>query len=454
MHILAAGFGTTVAMWAVGYVCRLPVAAVPGGVVAVGLLLCLLAGGYVVGRHARAGDVGAAGALVGVVSAILNLLILGSLLTGDEPNALRPTALLWIPGSIAASALITGVGAWLGGRAPGRTLEPSTWRCGFVLAVATATLLVVVAGGLVTSMEAGLAVPDWPNTFGSNMFLYPLARMTGGIYYEHAHRLYGSLVGLSTIALALVLVFTDRRRWLWGMGGLLVIMVIGQGIMGGLRVTGEFTMSADPASTPNLSLAIVHGVFGQVFFACVGLAWAFTTVAWQRGAPAEAERDVGGDRSLSLAVLVATLLQIVLGALYRHTLTPENLLPWPAAAHFAMAALVAVLGYVLGLRAWAFHGDRPALRPLGLTLLIVLSLQLVLGMAALVPVMAQRAEWRAVEVILATAHQANGAIMLVVVTQLVAWTRLRVRCPAAVAPAAHSTGASAGLSASSSASSA
>ena len=65
-----------------------------------------------------------------------------------------------------------------------------------------ATFLLVVAGGLVTSNEAGLAVVDWPNSFGYNMFLYPLAKMTGGIYYEHAHRLYGSLVGLTTIVLA------------------------------------------------------------------------------------------------------------------------------------------------------------------------------------------------------------------------------------------------------------
>jgi len=102
----------------------------------------------------------------------------------------------------------------IGRSRPGASLDGLAWRTGFAGVAVVAGLLVVVAGGLVTSLEAGLAVPDWPNSFGSNMFLYPLAKMTGGIYYEHAHRLYGSLVGLTTIVLAVVLWFTDDRIWL------------------------------------------------------------------------------------------------------------------------------------------------------------------------------------------------------------------------------------------------
>ena len=148
---------------------------------------------------------------------------------------------------------------------------------------AAATLLVVIAGGLVTSLDAGMAVPDWPSSFGSNMFLYPLARMTGGVYYEHAHRLYGSLVGLTTIVLAVVVWRTDRRRWLRGFAVLLVVMVVAQGVMGGFRVT-----------LTNRHLAAAHGIFGQVFFATVVLAWTFLTRAWIDAGGAAASSSTGG----------------------------------------------------------------------------------------------------------------------------------------------------------------
>ena len=119
---------------------------------------------------------------------------------------------------------------------------------------------------MVTGQQAGLAVVDWPNSFGSNMFLYPLSRMTGGVFYEHAHRLLGSLVGLTTLVLAVFLWRTDERRGVKLLAAAALLLVIVQGVLGGLRVTGRFTSSMDPAHTdPNLTLAIVHGVTGQVF---------------------------------------------------------------------------------------------------------------------------------------------------------------------------------------------
>ena len=79
--------------------------------------------------------------------------------------------------------------------------------------VAAATFILLMAGGLVTSNRAGMAVPDWPATFGSNMFLYPLSKMTGGIYFEHTHRLLGTFVGLAAITLAVFLQIVERRGW-------------------------------------------------------------------------------------------------------------------------------------------------------------------------------------------------------------------------------------------------
>ena len=101
-----------------------------------------------------------------------------------------------------------------------------------ILACATFPLLFI--GGLVTSLGAGLAVPDWPTTFGYNMFLYPWSKMIGGIFYEHSHRLIASSVGLLTIALAISLWLREKRRWLRWLGIAALLLVVAQGVLVGL----------------------------------------------------------------------------------------------------------------------------------------------------------------------------------------------------------------------------
>src|SRR5512132_4020986 len=114
--------------------------------------------------------------------------------------------------------------------------EPSVWphRLAIVLACATFPLLFI--GGLVTSKGAGLAVPDWPTTFGHNMFLYPWSKMIGNIFYEHSHRLVASFVGLLAIALAVAFWLRERRAWLRWLSLIALGLVITQGVLGGLRV--------------------------------------------------------------------------------------------------------------------------------------------------------------------------------------------------------------------------
>src|SRR5499433_4379383 len=114
--------------------------------------------------------------------------------------------------------------------------DASVWPHRLAVVLACATLPLLFIGGLVTSKGAGLAVPDWPTTFGYNMFLYPWAKMVGNIFYEHSHRLVASVVGLLTIALALTFWFQEKRTWLRWLGAAALMLVIAQGTIGGLRV--------------------------------------------------------------------------------------------------------------------------------------------------------------------------------------------------------------------------
>ena len=199
--ILAIGFGTTAAMWTVGYVCRLFGDAVPAALIFVLVLAALVAGGVVVGRYTGRGALG--GVYVGLLSGLVNLFIVGSLIGGRTPNEIKSGALLWIPGTLVVLTVLAVVGAAIGSVRPRRAARTPDWPGGLALVAACATFVLLAAGGLVTGFDEGLAVVDWPNTEGYNMFLYPLARMTGGVYLEHAHRLLGSLVGMTTLVLAI-----------------------------------------------------------------------------------------------------------------------------------------------------------------------------------------------------------------------------------------------------------
>jgi cytochrome c oxidase assembly protein subunit 15 len=404
--VVVTGFGTTVAMWAAAYVCRLPLVMAPAPLLGALLLLCLLVGGAVAGRDAGTWR---AGLLTGLLSALLNFLVLGSLLTSpDRANEVVPTALLWIPGFLAASGVLGAVGGLVGASRMPPEEEPA-WAGRFALIAAAATLLLVVAGGLVTGAEAGMDVPDWPNSFGYNMFLYPVSRMTGGIYYEHAHRLFGSLLGLATIVMGVYLLATDRRRGVKRAAIGLFLLVTAQGIMGGLRVTES-----------SLALAVVHGVVGQVVFAAIIAVAAVTSRTWTGTTRKKETRGAHIDRRLGWALLALSTAQIALGALVRHF--DVGLHP-----HITGAVLVFFLGLFAGFRAWGLHGDLPPLRKTGVALLVLIVLQLGLGFAALVAAgaTAEQEVRPTVDVLITTAHQATGALIIAAAALLTAWsTRL------------------------------
>ena len=201
------------------------------------------------------------------------------------------------------------------------------------------TIVLIMAGGLVTSLGAGLAVPDWPTTFGYNMFLYPWAKMVGGIFYEHSHRLLGSLVGFLTILTAGAIWWKESRKWVSWLAAGAVGLVIVQGVLGGLRVVWL-----------KLILAIIHACVAQLFLGLMIALAVFTSKSWIEAAP-PADREGGRRlRRLSLVAVGLIYIQTIFGAILRHT---GNRLD----AHLLFAALVAVVVFLLATKIFQ-DGDR------------------------------------------------------------------------------------------------
>jgi cytochrome c oxidase assembly protein subunit 15 len=414
----ALGLGTAVTMWALAYLCRLPVVMAPAWLLLVLLLTAVVAWGWTTGRLTAGGW--RAGAAVGFTAAMVNLLVLGSLLTSDQPNRVVPSALWWVPGSLVTVAGLAAVASVLASRRRGATARPAAdWIALLSKVTVGATFLLVVAGGLVTSAESGLAVVDWPNTFGYSMFLYPLSRMTGGVYYEHAHRLFGSLVGLTTVVLALQLLRGDRRPEVRRAGLVAVVVVVAQGVLGGLRVTGRFTFStAAEDMAPSLVLAAVHGVLGQLFLALVvGLA-VVTSRLWKGSQPPTAHPAAASDRVLAPLLMAVLVVQLAFGAVQRHF--AQGLM-----VHITMAVVVTVLALAVGARAWGlYEGGRP-LPALGRWLMGTVAVQVALGIAALATTQGRAVVGApgTLEITVATAHQACGALLLGLAVATWLWQR-------------------------------
>ncbi len=234
------------------------------------------------------------------------------------------------------------------------------------LSTTAATLVLILAGGLVTSLGAGLAVPDWPTTFGYNMFLFPWAKMVGGIFYEHVHRLLGSLVGLLTVLTSAIIWWREPRKWICWLGTAGVGLVIVQGVLGGLRVVWL-----------KLTLAIVHACVAQLFFALMVSLAVFTSRGWAETSGPSYEEDEPGLRRLSLLTAALIYVQTIFGAVLRHTGQRLD-------AHLLFAALAAILVFLLAKKILGRASDPAGLRVPAHGLWILLILQLALGAASFV----------------------------------------------------------------------
>jgi heme a synthase len=194
------------------------------------------------------------------------------------------------------------------------------WLHGFALFTAIATLFLICSGGMVTSKGVGLAVPDWPTTFGYNMFLFPFSKWVGGIFFEHTHRLIASVVGFQTIILAVWLWRAEDRRWLRNLGFTALGLVILQGVLGGLRVT----LLKD-------EIGVFHACLAQMFFGLLIVITLATSRLWQRLPTKNFPRGVPPLTRFAILTTSVIYLQLALGATMRHQHRDLAIVDFPAA---------------------------------------------------------------------------------------------------------------------------
>lgn len=216
--------------------------------------------------------------------------------------------------------------------------DRSPWPHRWAVLLVCLTFPLIWVGGLVTTYQAGMAVPDWPNTYGYNLLLYPWQTWLAGpfdLFIEHGHRLLGAMVGLVTLALAMAAWRGEPRRWVQILALSAVPAVIAQGVLGGLRVLMD-----------RQQLALIHGCTGPAFFA---LATAVATVASRRWLSVSTQRHAQAGRVQRLAVSTAALayLQIVVGAHVRHVMAVGDRELFRVAVIFHLLLAAALAAHVL-----------------------------------------------------------------------------------------------------------
>ncbi len=267
----------------------------------------------------------------------------------------------------------------------------------FAVLAASCVFLLIVAGALVTSNEAGLSVPDWPTSFGS---LYRIPPLVGGVKFEHGHRMLAEFIGMLSIVLAVWTQKVDQRRWMRILGWSALGTVIAQGILGGLTVLFYLP--------PAISTA--HATLGQTFFCLMVSIAFFTSRSWVREPVAVVRTDTYPSlTTLSLLTVAAVWLQLILGAAFRHS--GIRLLP-----HIIGACVVLCMVNWLAISTLKRHRGTPQLANPATVLLILLALQITLGVASYVTrvLWSQGASAPLASMVVATvAHVACGALVLV-----------------------------------------
>ena len=300
----------------------------------------------------------------------------------------------------------------------------------FAWITCVATLFLICSGGMVTSKGVGLAVPDWPTTFGYNMFLFPVSKWVGGILFEHTHRLIASAVGFLTIILTIWLWCSESRKWVRNLGVIALGAVILQGVLGGLRVT----MLKD-------EIGIFHACLAQGFLGLVVLITVTTSRFWKTLANVVVDpKKIRTIETIAITTTLAIYAQLALGATMRHQHRDLAILDFPTAngawipktsaialarinawrdargvsdvdafqiwlqmTHRFLALIITVIVVAFCLRVWRDAQGVAALRRLSILWVALVVCQIALGASTI---------WSNKAADVATAHVAVGAIML------------------------------------------
>ena len=430
---LTFGFGTAVAMWCAWWVTHHPTITAPASVTGPVLLLILLVAMTLAGRSAAPAPGWKVGLGAGVIASLLNLLVVLSFVSRPPKDGYLPApgfeglnsdSALAALGFVGLGAVVGLLGGVIGSRLPRR--EPAVraqWIGCFAWVACAAVVPLLVVGGAVTSTASGMAVPGWPDTYGANMFLYPIKFMSNPrVFLEHTHRLLGSLVGLTTLTLMVwaLLAPVSRAVKAWTIAASVLVCI--QGVLGGLRVNNS-----------SVFLAFIHGVSAQLFFAALVCIAMFLSPMYERASRATIDPSDRRRKAFCMGLQHATILQLILGAAYRHFGQAGGSMHalW---THAAFSLIVVVLAIVAGSMLWN-RGPRQEplgifLRRVGGAMIGVVAVQFLLGWAAFVAVLgagprgvAPTAEQLGaakpippLSAVIATLHQANGALLLALAT--------------------------------------
>jgi cytochrome c oxidase assembly protein subunit 15 len=290
-------------------------------------------------------------------------------------------------------------------------VRDNLWLHRFATLVAVCTLLLIFIGGLVTSTGSGLAVPDWPLSYGQ---VFP--EMVGGVAYEHGHRMAAAVVGLLTVVLALWLWKQEPRRWVRMLGFWALVTVVSQGILGGITVL--FLLPT--------AVSISHAALAQIFLCLTVCIAVFTSPRWQGNESRLSGSGPRSVRSLAGVITGVVYLQILVGALVRHTGSGLAIPDFPLSygrlvppfftsqillhfTHRVGALVIVVIVVWLALRVFKLRPPQEKLRRGVIFLMLVVAAQILLGGATI---------WSSRATILTTLHVAGGALTLVSILYL------------------------------------
>lgn len=499
---IAAGSALALLMWTGWLLAHALAFWLHGGTAAVRVIgpvagVLLLLGALALGRwNGRRGAI-PFGIESGLVAGLLGLALLGSKLAvqpestaemTDAANRVRPDAALIAIAFLVTCTLAGVVGAWVGSRlAPADKQRPTCARSlAFLAGIATCSMLpLLMLGGAVTGTKSGMAVPDGVTSFGAVSVLFPLSLMSDpSIFLEHSHRLFGTLVGLITLTLAIATLLTHRRGRVLAIGLGVAILVVAAGTIGlghagavskpislallsvvGLGALG-FTHAMISRGVRNAAamglgclvaiqglmgiarvdenlewMAAIHGVFGQLVFATGAmLTCAMTPLATLEGITVDDKTlaIARKARKLALFSVIAVAIQVTFGAVVRHFPSSNHAL----ISHIVFSLVVVLLVLALGVSTGGAPRDSRlgrVVRAVGIVLLTVVFIQFCLGWVAFWATHMNTPSGDeagtadgingvdATRAVITTAHQTFGALVLAGSTLALFWTRRAIR---------------------------